>query len=308
MLALIAGLRSEEIGIDTHSYKNIFEWISDGVMYPIEPGWYLLNKIILWLGGSYNFLLLVASFLTLIPIGVVGLRSSTNPQMSLFFYYGLYAYLNSFNLTRQLVAVSFALLAYSYVREKKKFWLYIIVASLFHYSAIFSLIVIFVDKISITKQWIIIGITSSFFIGIILNDSLFYLLVGPYAGYLESSVGYRDNFSLAAFMAFLMSSLYVCLYFTLKNECKQNLWTKMFFIGVLILNLSMQLELGTRIILYFTLCQIIFYPMYFCCNYYKNKRVVVFSIILYTLLIFLKILILGNQNDYSIYPYKSVLW
>ena len=51
---MIAGLRSEEIGVDTHTYKNIFGWISDGIIYPIEPAWYLLNRLIAW-GGVLIF-------------------------------------------------------------------------------------------------------------------------------------------------------------------------------------------------------------------------------------------------------------
>lgn len=270
-LVMIAGLRSEEIGVDTHTYKNIFGWISDGIIYPIEPAWYLLNRLIAW-GGSFNLLLLITSLLTLIPIGVVSLRCSSTPQMSLFFYYGLYAYINSFNGMRQFVAISFVLLAYSYITQKKKFWGYLIVASMFHYSAIFSFTAVLVDKISLTKQRIISGIIFSLFIGVFLNNSIFLVIVGPYAGYLESSEGYRDNFLLAAIMAILMNCLYMCVFFTLRREYKQNLWTKMFFVGIIILNITMRLELGARIILYFTLCQIIFYPMFFRYNIVKNKK------------------------------------
>ena len=308
LLSLIAGLRSETIGVDTHAYKDIFIWISNEVLYPIEPAWYFLNKLIAWVGGIFNFLLWITSLLTLIPIGVVSLRCSSNPQMSLFFYYGLYAYINSFNGMRQFVAISFVLLAYSYITQKKNFFLYLLIAFIFHYSAIFSFIAILVDKVSLTKRRVIGGIFSSFFVGMFFNDSMFLVLAGPYAGYLESSEGYRDNFLLAAIMAILMSCLYMCTFFTLRREYKQNLWTKMFFVGIIILNITMRLELGARIILYFTLCQIIFYPMYFRHNIVKNKRMVVLSILLYTSLVFMKILILGNQGEYSVYPYKTILW
>lgn len=48
--------------------------------------------------------------------------------------------------------------------------------------------------------------------------------------------------------------------------------------------------------------------MYFRHNIVKNKRMVVLSILLYTSLVFMKILILGNQGEYSVYPYKTILW
>lgn len=230
-LVMIAGLRSEEIGVDTHTYKNIFGWISDGIIYPIEPAWYLLNRLIAW--GSFNLLLLITSLLTLIPIGVVSLRCSSTPQMSLFFYYGLYAYINSFNGMRQFVAISFVLLAYSYITQKKKFWGYLIVASMFHYSAIFSFTAVLVDKISLTKQRIISGIIFSLFIGVFLNNSIFLVIVGPYAGYLESSEGYRDNFLLAAIMAILMNCLYMCVFLLYEENINRIYGQKCFLLVLL---------------------------------------------------------------------------
>lgn len=75
-----------------------------------------------------------------------------------------------------------------------------------------------VDKVSLTKRRVIGGIFSSFFVGMFFNDSMFLVLAGPYAGYLESSEGYRDNFLLAAIMAILMSCLYMCTFFNFTEE------------------------------------------------------------------------------------------
>ncbi len=306
-LSAIAGLRNETIGVDTHSYKSIFTWISNGIIYLIEPGWYFLNDWIASIGLSFNVLLWIASLLTLIPLGIVCLRCSVNPQMSLFFYYGLYGYLNSFNQMRQFVAISFVLLAYSYIFRKKFFLACFLLAVSFHYSSVISLIILYFKRIYLTRSRVIFGVLISFLLGLILTDSMFVLLAGPYAGYLDSDAVYRDNFLYTIMLSILMNLLYIFSFSTLEKECRQNLWTKIFFLAIVLLNLTMQLKLGSRIILYFTYSQIIFYPMYFQHNIIKDKKIVITCILLYTALIFMKILVLGNQSDGSVYPYKTYL-
>lgn len=49
-LICIAGLRTINVGTDTHAYKDIYGWIESGTGDFIEPGWYLLNVIVQLLG------------------------------------------------------------------------------------------------------------------------------------------------------------------------------------------------------------------------------------------------------------------
>lgn len=306
VLSFIAGGRSELIGVDTHNYKDIYGWIADGISYPIEPGWYFLNKLINELGGNFNLLLWIVSLMTLIPIGIVCVKCSENPQLSLFFYYSLYAYLNSFNVMRQFLAISFVLLAYSYVFQRGKFFVCILLAFIFHYSAVVSVVVILLNNILLTKKRIINGLVATFLLGLFFNNTIFSFLTGSYAGYLETDIGYRDNFQLVVIMCIMMNGLYLFFYFTIMEEYRQNFWTKVFFVAIMVMNLSMQLELGTRILLYFTLSQIIFYPIYFKHNIVRNKMCIIFCVLFYVASVFMKILILGSQNEYSVFPYKNV--
>lgn len=63
---------------------------------------------------------------------------------------------------------------------------------------------------------------------------MFLVLAGPYAGYLESSEGYRDNFLLAAIMAILMSCLYMCTFLLYEENinkiCGQNVFCWHYYI------------------------------------------------------------------------------
>lgn len=303
-LTLLAGLRGNTIGFDTHIYNNIFLWIEEGANYPIEPGWYYLNKLVGLLGGNFNFFLWVVSFLTLFPLGVAFVRCSPNPLFSLFLYYSLYAYLNSYNGMRQFLAISFVIVGYTYLPNIKKFIICILVATSFHFSAIFSLGALFYKILVMKRSLVIVSLLVSFLLGLVLNDDLFALLAGPYAQYLESDFGYRENLTSAVVLVIFMDILFCWCFFTSTDNFKQSIWTKIFFFAIILINITLQLQLGARVILYFTLVQVLYFPNYFNHNIVKNKLMLKSIIIAYVAIVFMKILILGNLGEYSVYPYK----
>lgn len=304
LLTLLAGLRSSDIGFDTHIYDNIFSWIEEGIHYPIEPGWYYLNKLVGLLGGNFNFFLWIVSFLTLFPLGIAFIRCSPNPMFSLFLYYSLYAYLNSYNGMRQFLAISFVIVGYTYLPHIKKFIIYILIATSFHFSAIVSLGALLYKKIVMKRSLVIISLLTSFLLGVVLNDDFFALLAGPYSQYLDSDFGYRDNLTSAVILVVFMDLLFCWCFFTSTESFKQSIWTKIFFFAIILINATLQLKLGARIILYFTLVQILYFPNYFNCNIVKNKFLLKNIIIIYVAIVFMKILLLGNLGEYSVYPYK----
>lgn len=304
LLTLLAGLRGNTIGFDTHIYNNIFIWIAEGVNYPIEPTWYYLNKLVGLVGGDFNLFLWIVSFLTLFFLGFAFIRCSPNPVFSLFLYYSLYAYLNSYNGMRQFLAISLVIVGYTYLPRVKIFILYVLLAMSFHASAIVSLGALLYKILVMKRSLVILGIMFSFLLGLVLNDNLFILLTGPYAQYLETGFSYRENLTTAVLLVIFMNVLFCWCFFTSTKVFKQSIWTKIFFLAIVLINVTMQLQLGARVILYFTLIQILYFPNYFNNNIVKNKSLLKGLIIIYVAIIFMKILILGNQNDYSVYPYK----
>lgn len=304
LLSLLAGLRGNVIGFDTHIYNDIFSWIKEGTNYPIEPSWYYLNKYVGLLGGGFNFFLWVVSFLTLFILGIALVRCSPSPIFSLFLYYSLYAYLNSFNGMRQFLAISLVIAGYTYLPNLKKFLMCVLVAASFHFSAIFSLFALFYRFLVMKCGIVIIILLISFLLGLVLNDELFSLLTGPYAQYLDSDFGYRENLISAVILVIFMDLLFCWCFFTSTGAFKQSIWTKIFFFAIVLINATLQLKLGARVILYFTLVQILYFPNYLNCNIVKNKLLLKSIVIVYVAIVFMKILILGNLGEYSVYPYK----
>lgn len=304
VLSLIAALRADSVGTDTDIYREIMDYISQGKANYIEPGWYLVNKIILFIGGDFNFLLWVASLMTLIPISYVIVKHSPNFILSLFFYYSMYLYLNSFNMVRQAIAISLVLLSYTFLINNKRlwYWLSFFLAVTFHYTAIITCVAVIFRKIKLTNSRIFFGMILSFFIGtFLLNDSLLSLILGPYALYLQGgSFGYRESLLIPFLLTFSLNILFALIYCTSRQEFKSSLWMNLFILFILLNNLSYTLVLGSRVILYFSIVQIILFPKYFTQNNVKQKYFVVILSVVYFSILFFKIL-LANGSD--VWPY-----
>lgn len=304
-LICIAGLRTINVGTDTHAYKDIYGWIESGTGDFIEPGWYLLNVIVQLLGGNFNSLLLIAATLTLVPIGLVSSRYGKNPSLCLFFYFSIFAYLQSFNIMRQMLAVSWVLLACTYLdrRLNFRFLIIIAVATTIHTSALIAVPLLWIHHFKLSNDRIKWMLFITFILGFLLSDTVFAFLAGPYASYVESGNFSRDNLMITYLQVVLMNILFYSIYYTSNLELRNTLPVKIFFIAVVIMNFTARLGLGSRIMLYFTIIQVILFPLYLSNNRIKNKGCTWLAVILYCFLIFMKLLIWdGNQ----VTPYRSI--
>lgn len=205
---------------------------------------------------------------------------------------------------RQDLAISFVLLGYMGLLKgnKRSFFIWVFLASLFHYSAIVSLVVFYVYKkwrLSFYKMIILmlLSLASSF----LLTSNVLGLVLGPYAGYIQDGEGFRGNMLSAYILGFLANILYVVIYKTSLNSFRNSLFMKIYFMGIILMNITTQLELGTRIILYFTVLQIIVLPLYMQKNLFKNKYVAIALASTYALVLFFKYLV---GDPLEICPYK----
>ena len=160
LLICMAGLRSISVGTDTFSYEDIYYWIEAGNANFIEPGWRFLNWLIQYVGGNFNMLLMVVAILTLLPVGFVIKQCSPAPSLSLFLYFSLFTYLQSYNLMRQMLAVSIVLLGYTYLykQQRVRYLICVAFAMTFHTSALFSIPLIWIDRFNLSMKkvlWIL---------------------------------------------------------------------------------------------------------------------------------------------------------
>lgn len=202
-LTIISMLRSWQVGVDTEQYYRNFRYITylDWTQYDIlryEFGFFALSKVLSYFSINPYILIRVSSLIIIPSVGYFIYRYSKNVVISTFLYITLNAY--SFNMTgmRQSLAIVFILYGFdSLINEKYgKYIIFIMIASLFHSSAIVLIVLIFIIKIpynknSYRKNIFIIGICFIFYKYLFLVATS---ILGKYSGYEDSVYGASNYF------------------------------------------------------------------------------------------------------------------
>lgn len=174
-------LPSNEIGKDYFQYKNWF-FVKAGINIKSfsNIGFILLIKLLNKINGSYILLFVISSFMILLGVFKFILKNSKYFEVSIYIYIALGFLLSGFNVIRQWIVCSIFLLAYEYIKNKdfKKYFIMILLASTFHASGLF-LIVLYPLLNSNFKLYkrilfiiiLIILLTSSDFTIILLNNT-----------------------------------------------------------------------------------------------------------------------------------------
>ena len=171
---LILILRSSFLGPDTENYYTYYElWSSIPVMdmiygtrfflgqdalFSLESGYVWLNWILSNIGLSFHSFLIIHSSICVWGLRRFLIKNSYNPGIFLAFIlaFGIFSYY--IFILRQALALTFLLQSIQSIKEKKttQFFLWIILATLFHRISIIFSIIYFVNKIKITWNKIII--------------------------------------------------------------------------------------------------------------------------------------------------------
>ena len=183
ILVLFAGTRSSNVGTDTNNYISIFNQINNDRVSDnnssIEFFYLLLNKIAYFFSSDYSALLLSVAIVAVYFNMKVITKLSSNLWVSVFVFITLGSYVFFFNAARQGIAVALVGMAILQLHEKniKKYIFWILIASLFHKTALVMIPIYFVNlnKFSI-KKTVVIGLLFSVFI--VFMSSFLNLLSG----------------------------------------------------------------------------------------------------------------------------------
>lgn len=299
-LFILSAFRATSVGTDTIGYEALFLRLKNGTSIRQEQGWQFLNELVIFFGGSFEHLLIASTLLVLLPVFYVVRRYSLNPMLSLFLYYAFYIYLQSFNITRQTIAVSIVFLAFTFLL-KKKYWQYcliVILASTFHITALLCLPLVFVNRIP-DRNWIYLAlifgsmVVSMFLSNIILQKSA--SLLG-YEGYLDRF----ESGTQTGLYFLILNAFSVFILFTAKNR---GTLFKLFFIYIAVANLTARIPFGYRVIYYFTILQILYLPYFICNNKIKAKPLIFALVVLYAYLVFSR-----SSGSSGIIPYINTLF
>ena len=148
ILVLIAGFRSENICRDYSEYRRYFEGIKDsGNIFFLEPTFVLITIFC----SKVEWLMLIYATLGVF-INLIGIKRLTNLYFySLLIYFSSSYILHEMTQIRVGVAIAFFLLSIKHIEDRNayKFIAFVILASLFHYSALIILPLYFIRSKSV---------------------------------------------------------------------------------------------------------------------------------------------------------------
>lgn len=281
--SLIAGLRAASVGIDTKRYHDIFTNISirqTNKIFAIENGFIYICKGLLSLWNNNQFLIFLLGFVSYALCifrlwkdrNYISFRWAVLVYNVLFFSFSL-------NGLRQFIAVSIVFFATAFIREGKyiKFAFAILIASLFHLSAIAGFAYLFFEILffkyfELKRKLLIfsfIGICGLFALSM-LSDVL-----NKYMGFFEDRVQ-SFGFMMLIKIALLVFSIILMGKLQDSEErifCSSSRYN--YFIGLLLNSLSYFFMYMGRIGMYFYVFEAIYIGYWF-----KKKNQTVFELLL----------------------------
>lgn len=319
ILLSLSMFRSFSVGNDTETYRIIFNIISENSFSAlksinIEYGFLVFSKILSIIYNNPRILLYVSSCIIIIPMGYFIYKWSDKPLTSILLYVLLNVYFFHLTGMRQSIASAILLFAFECFIKKKKiqFFLLVLLAMLFHKSAIIFLIFLFIDKIKYTKKTyfyvIFLSIICYFFSPVLFN--IFIKITGKYSSYADSI--YADSNYFASLLQFIQSLvIYTFCHFTYissndnsDDKRKNELMLKVIGIDVCIRVMAINMKIFSRMNPYFLIFSII------CMSNNlntikngKNKFYISLFIIIFALLYWIILSVYRPQWNGAI-PYK----
>lgn len=160
LLFLVAAIRGISVGSDVGQYRRIFElckqlsWGDLFSRYINEPGFYILCKSVGLITNDFQILLAIVGAIYAVAISVFIFKNSYNCMISFLMLIPFQFYSFSLSGLRQTVALSVVLAGFSYVKQRKlvKYLISILIAFVFHNTAILGVFIFFLYQVNPTKR------------------------------------------------------------------------------------------------------------------------------------------------------------
>lgn len=260
-LLIVAVFRDVSVGTDTLGYYLSFNDIHNEEITRVysgsQYGWYLYN---IFMHDHFNYFVFQFVNYTIIIGGFCYFfyKESPNSLLSLLLLLLLCGYTASFNIMRQYIAIGIILFGLPALKESpKRFTFFVLVSALFHFSALFCLILIPVQrKLSIkNKKWTLVLLVFSFIAGFLFTDVLKELvsLLDIFSFLNQGISQYTELWGTGEHRNVLtnlaINFMFVLTYLLSKN--KESIYLRMYFIFVILNNIFGSAGQGNRIFVYF---------------------------------------------------------
>lgn len=262
VLLLLLALRDTSIGADLPNYQYMFSRfskISFSQVFSIdtESGYVLLNKIVALLGGNFQCLLALSAAISIIPIAIVYKREVEIPYLTIALFLFIPIFVMLFSGLRQSIAIGIGMISYVFVKEKHPiyFLLTVLIAFLFHRSAIALLLLYPVYHMSLTRKKLIFIIPILVFL-FTFNKQVFNVLL-----FIFSDIYSGEMLETGAYLTLILFILFAIFSYIVPDEKKLDETTmrqrNILLLCVILQMFAMWHSLAMRVNYYF----IIFIPL-----------------------------------------------
>lgn len=276
ILFVFAALRYD-FGNDYDAYLAQFGYIKSGQYNSFDEeilfAW--LNKI----SPSFSFLIVLTSAVFLYAVYVLIKNNVSLEYIGiafLVFVINPYIFLMNLSAIRQSIAMAIFIFAVHFSKKKKiiPYIILIIIASLFHKSAIVLLPLYFVANEKKVKLWQIVAIVSVVLVLLLSPESLNQVITNFLEFFQDNNYNYYfSNDMQNSLRATLLSSVY--LIYVLINIRKLDggtlLYSKLYLIATIFAVLAYNISMATRLQMYFDVFSVVSLPGIIEYNYKNNK-------------------------------------
>jgi hypothetical protein len=261
---VVAGFR--EMGFDYEHYSFLSDiysnkdWFKQSLYYNTEVGYAYVNNII----PDFKAVVAIITFIIVITQFSFIYKNTKYPFLAMFFYFGIMFYTSLMGQYRQAFSIGFMLLAITNIKDKKKFLFLIAIAFTFHYTALITIILLWIPQKLFKYKTYLIALCISILIGLVL-PKLFSGL-SSYSSYLDAKTSYYENADykeitgINTVMIIRFGLFSLCFYFRekLAKIPKMEFYMNIYFTSLLIyIAFSFLTALASRGSMYFAFFEII---------------------------------------------------
>lgn len=307
-LGLFSAVR-DGIGIDYISYIMHIERINVGLPNYMEPGFQYLTKFIMFLTHDSRMVIGAASIITSYFFVSTIYKQSYNIKLSIFLFLTWGYYFFTFNTIRNYLALAIVIYSITYIFDKKyyKFVLWVLIASLFHKSALICIPFYIIASKKISKQtYLLIAIFSVLLL--LFKDTIRDIAFWFYPQY-EGTVYDSGRISyfniLKASLVLFFGSLY---YSKIKQDIKLRTYFNLNLFSLIIYSSLYWLPEISRIGFYFNIVTILLIPN--LTSLINKRDRIIINLLIYSLSLILFVLLMRSFYDPTIklLPYNTWLF
>lgn len=323
LLTLVAGLRHYMVGSDTIIYYNSYNRMATYGSALLDTSYFEIgyNYLVLFatsLGLDFNAFLLIISLIMNIGAGVFIYKYSKQPMFSFILFILLRLFFCEMNIMREFLAIIIFLGSIKFVEERKfvKFLFMVILASLFHSSELFTIVIYFLYNLKLTplkKMFFAVAtaLTCVFLYGILVHATQAF---GVYGGYIDDYFGSNKLASIVM----VIINVVVYLFFKIIRKKYSNeeqaldeaqrkrldFYGNILFFTIIFSIIAIRISIFNRLALYYQIFDIIAIPNVIQLITDSKKRLFWYIIIFVCFFVYFVVTLYFRPEWNNVVPYR----